>query len=206
MLGIGACGVAFMVMLIAMGLRRSAPDTFAPTSLEPRPARGQLVGPRLVTVDASAADRWQFFSFEDGAVVQRPGPLGWDLAFRRFRVIANGGAGFAGKAGIVDLGERSIDEISMVPTDGYVVNTVRGDTLNPALEDWYDYSYISHLLSPRPRAYAVRTADGRYATMQFVGYYCPGAVPGCVTFRYIFQGDGGVELDRPVSEAFDRRR
>jgi hypothetical protein len=23
-----------------------------------------------------------------------------------------------------------------------------------------------------------------------VGYYCPGGQPGCVTFRYVYQGDG----------------
>jgi len=23
-----------------------------------------------------------------------------------------------------------------------------------------------------------------------LGYYCPGSRPGCVTFRYVYQGDG----------------
>ena len=32
-LAIGGCGVLFMGLLVAMGLRRSAPETFAPTSL-----------------------------------------------------------------------------------------------------------------------------------------------------------------------------
>jgi hypothetical protein len=193
-LAVGACGLAFMAMLVVMGLRRTAPETFAPTSLEPRPARGQLVGPRVVTVDASAGDRWQYFSFEDGTVVESPGPLGWDLAFRRFRVIANGGHGFAGSGGIADLGEASLDGVTVVPSAGYTLNSVRSDTTNGAVEEWYDYSYISHLLSPKPRVYAVRTAEGRHAMLQFVGYYCPGAVPGCVTFRYVYQGGGGVSM------------
>ena len=30
----------------------------------------------------------------------------------------------------------------------------------------------------------------RYAKLELVGYYCPGGQPGCVTFRYVFQGDG----------------
>lgn len=199
-LAVGACGLAFMAMLVAMGLRRSAPETFTPTSPEPRPARGRLVGPRLVTVDASASDRWQFFSFDDGTVVPSAGPLGWDLAFRRFRVIANGGVGFAGSGGIADLGESSLDGVAVVPSTGYVANAVRTDTINAAVEEWYDYSYISHLLTPKPRVFAVRTAEGRYAVLQFVGYYCPGAVPGCVTFRYIYQGGGGVSMGQGRSD------
>lgn len=193
-IGVSSCGIAFLLLLVVMGLRHSAPETFVPTSLEPRPARGALVGPRLVTVDASAADRWHFFSFDAGAVVRGPGPLEWDLAFRRFRVIANGGAGFPGRGGIADLGEASLAEVEVVPTSGYTFTTAGGDTVNTAVQEWYDYSYLSHLLSPKPRVYAVRTADGRYAKLQFVGYYCPGAVPGCVTFRYVFQGGGGVDM------------
>jgi hypothetical protein len=198
--GIGASGIVFMAMLMVMGLRHSPPETFVPTPLEARPARGQLVGPKLVTVDASAGDRWHFFSFEEGTVVQNPEPLGWDIAFRRFRVIANGGAGFAGEGGIADLGEASLDGVAVVPSAGYVANTVRSDSINTAIEEWYDYSYISHLLSPKPRVYAIRTADGRYAKLQFVGYYCPGAVPGCVTFRYIYQGGGGVDMLSHLSD------
>jgi hypothetical protein len=38
--------------------------------------------------------------------------------------------------------------------------------------------------------YAIRTADGRYAKLEIVSYYCPGAVSGCLTFRYAYQGSG----------------
>ncbi len=42
--------------------------------------------------------------------------------------------------------------------------------------------------------YAIRTADGRYAKVEIVGYYCPGAEPGCLTLRYVYQGDGSRRL------------
>ena len=35
------------------------------------------------------------------------------------------------------------------------------DSTSAAFDDWYDYSLTSHLLLPRPRTYAIRTADGR---------------------------------------------
>jgi hypothetical protein len=49
-------------------------------------------------------------------------------------------------------------------------------------------------VKPSPRVYALRTADGRYAKLEILSYYCPGAMPGCVTFRYVYQGAGGTEL------------
>jgi hypothetical protein len=36
----------------------------------------------------------------------------------------------------------------------------------------------------------VRTADGRFAKMRILSYYCTGATPGCVTFEYVYQGSG----------------
>lgn len=191
---VAGCVIALMAMLVVMAVSQTEPPAFVPTSLEPRPASGRFVGPEIFTVDATASNRWRFFSFEDGTVVESPGLLDWDLAFRRFQVIANGGVGFWGSGGIADLGEVDFDRILAVPDTGYVVNTARSDTVNAAVQEWFDYSYFSHLLSPKPRVYAVRTADGRYAKLQFVGYYCPGATPGCTTFRYAFQGGGGVEM------------
>jgi hypothetical protein len=188
-----------MAMLVVMGVRRVEPPTFSPTPLEPVPAESHPPGPRLFTIDATAPDEWRFFSFERGTVVERPGPRDWDLAFRRFQVIVNGGPGFAGAGGVLDLGEATLDEPRHLPRTGdYVVNTVRSDTVNAALRRWYRYSYLSHLLSPRPNVWSVRTAAGSYAALQFVGYYCPGAMPGCVTFRYLYPGDADADGDGAV--------
>lgn len=191
---ISCVAVLAMLTLVVISLNRTTPPSFVPTVRDPRPDAAGIVGPELFTADATAPDRWRFFSFARGVLVDETDSLGWDLAFRRFRVIANGGDGFAGSGGIVDLGEVSFDQVRSVPVDGYVGNRVRSDTVNAVLQDWYSYSYLSHLLSPKPRVYAIRTADGRYAKLQFLGYYCPGAQPGCVTFRYVFQADGGRKM------------
>jgi hypothetical protein len=42
----------------------------------------------------------------------------------------------------------------------------------------------------------VRTADGRYAKLELVSYYCPRSQPGFVTLRYVYQGDGSRNVDR----------
>jgi hypothetical protein len=188
---VATVGVLAMLTLVVMALKRAAPPSFVPTTREARVNPAGLIGPELFTVDATSPDLWRFFSFARGTLVDETDPHAWDVAFRRFRVIVNGGDGFQGAGGVIDLGEVPFDSVGTVPENGYVVNRVRSDTVNKVLQGWYTYSYLSHLLSPEPRVYALRAADGRYVKLQFLGYYCPGARPGCVTFRYVFQADGG---------------
>jgi HmuY protein len=177
--------VAVAVTLVALTLQApEAPPTFTPTVPAPKEAGGALVGPVLYTVDARAADGWRHFSFRLGSVVEVPA----DLAFRRYAIVAGTGGGIA------DLGEVRFDQVSTVPATGYQANEGQADPRNPAIAGWYRYGFFSHVLSPKPRVWAVRTADGRYAKLEMVGYYCPGSVPGCPTFRYVYQGDGSTTV------------
>ena len=186
--------VVAAVTLILVSLRRPTVAEHPPTPPDPSPAGDSLVGPVVYTVDASASGRWVFFDFSRGSTVENPGPEAWDLAFQRFYIVSNGGEGFAGRGGLLDLGPVAFDSVTVVPEGGYVSSEAERDTTNAATEEWYDYSFTSHLLTPRPRTYAVRTADGRYAKLEVVGYYCPGARPGCLTFRYAYQGDGSLRV------------
>lgn len=182
--------LAVAVLLVGLSLRRDSPPTFAPTSFDPQPVGDSLVGPVRVTLDAADSDRWVFFDFSHGAPAARPGPTGWDVAFRRFNIRVNGGDGFAGRAAVVDLGNVAFPAVTAAPDTGWVTSSAATDSTNPAIDRWYDYGFTSHLLTPKPRVYAIRTADGRYAKLRFLSYYCPGAKPGCVTFEYVYQGDG----------------
>src|SRR5688572_1570173 len=134
--------IAAMMTFLVMGLNRVEPPTYAPTPLDARPASAwEQSGPRQFTVDAREPEEWQFFSLEQGTLVSSPpGPLDWDLAFRRFEVIVNGGDGFAGVGGMLDLGDVSFDAVEAVPAEGYVMNRVRSDTVNVVATEWYSYS------------------------------------------------------------------
>jgi hypothetical protein len=190
---IGAlAGVA--ALLVAASLRRPEPPTFAPTAADPGDVGEAAVGPVTYTIDASTPEAWRFFDFSRGSLVESPSPLEWDLAFRRFGIITNGGEGFVGDAGAIDLGPATFDTLTRVPAQGYEGSVAARDSVNPALERWYDYGFTSHLLTPKPRVYAIRTADGRFAKLEILSYYCPGALPGCLTFRYVYQGRGGPDL------------
>jgi hypothetical protein len=173
---------AAAVTLVAVAITRPQPPGYVPT-----PA-GQLgtadpVGGTVTTIDASAGDAWRFFSFARGVLPGRAAGLEWDLAFRRFHIIANGGPGFAGAGAVADLGAVPFERANA--RAARFEPTVAGrDSVNPAIERWYDYGFTSHLLKPLDRTYLVRTADGGLVTLRILGYYCPGAVPGCLTFRW----------------------
>lgn len=183
------------VIFVASSLRRPTPLTFYPVSaVNPQEVGERLVGPSVVTVDGRGNGP-VLFDFSSGSVVESPDPLGWDLAFQRFTILANGGAGFAGQGGILDLGIVSLDSLTSVPSNGYAPNTPGREVSNVATAEWYEYSWTSHVLSPKPNIFAVRTADGRYAVFQIMSYYCPTAQAGCTTIRYQYQGAGGTVFD-----------
>ena len=183
------------VIFVVSSLRRPTPLTFYPVSaVDPQEVGDRLVGPSLVTVDGRD-DEFTFFDFSSGSVVESPDPLGWDLAFRRFTILANGGPDYAGQGGILDLGIASLDSLTSVPTNGYAANTPGREVSNAATAQWFEYSWTSHVLSPKPNIFAVRTADGRYAVFQILSYYCPTAQAGCTTIRYRYQGAGGTVFD-----------
>lgn len=198
-LGPALAGVALAVVvvtLVALTLRRPEVPTYTPTPAAPAEVGASLAGPVLYTVDATSPDRWRHFSFRVGSVVDESGPRSWDLGFRRFQIIANGGPGFQGDAAIRDLGAVRFETVRAVPTDGYEKSVSSPDPSNAAIARWYSYGFFSHVLTPKPHVWAIRTADGRYAKIELVSYYCPGAQPGCVTFRYVYQGDGSTILAR----------
>jgi HmuY protein len=55
------------------------------------------------------------------------------------------------------------------------------------------------LLEPDPVTFVLRTADGRYAKLRVLSYYCPGPEPGCLTIEYSFQGNGSRRLEAASS-------
>jgi hypothetical protein len=178
-------------------LRRPPPPSFVPASQPPREVGDSLVGPTLYTVDARDQRRWRWFDFSRGAAVESAGPAEWDLAFRRHDVLVNGGAGFGGQGGAIALGGVAFDSLIEAPEAGYLPTEAGRDSIHPAFQRWYDYGFTSHLLEPKEQVYAIRTADGRYAKLEIVSYYCPEAVSGCLTFRYTYQGSGSRRFRAP---------
>ncbi len=192
-------GVLFLLVvayLVTSSLVRPEIASFEPSPVVPgAEADALVVG--TYTIDARHPEAWVFFDFSRGSVVSDPGSLEWDLAVRRYHLALNGGEAFAGEAGAVALDEEW-GRVVEAPADGYAatIGSLGGQPTHPALGRWYRYSFFAHTLESLGRVYAVRTADGRYAKLRIVSYYCPEATPGCVTFEYAYQGDGSRRLVR----------
>jgi hypothetical protein len=169
--------------------------SFEPTTGPPVAANGGFVHDTM-TLDARNGDEWTFYSFERGTVVDGTVDPEWDIAIQRFHLVTNGGPGYPGDGGALAV-PAEFDAVREAPADGYSVTEGRlaDAPVNPALERWYTYSFFAHTLEPKPETYVIRTAEGRFAKLRVISYYCPEAVPGCFTFRYSYQGAGGRELD-----------
>lgn len=187
-LGLGAIFALFLAAIayiIASSVSRRDAPTYAPTPIAPRTLANGFVMD-TITVDARDAQRWAFVDFDRQSAVLPPDTAGWDLAIRRFHIISSDA--------IADLGEAAFDSVHEMPESGFVANTTRGDTLNPAIQKWYAYSMLTHLLEPNGHVYAVRTREGRYAKLGILSYYCEGLEAGCLTFRYAYNGEGTRRL------------
>lgn len=186
----GGLFVAAIVAIVVVSIRRPEPPVFALSRLAPHDAPTGLAGPDTVTLDARSDDFWVLYDLERGAVTTDS--LAWDIGVKRHRLVINGGNGFAGDGGVL-LIDTPFDEVGEAPSGGYEASRVTpgGDTVNAALDDWYAYSFFSHLLEPRPAStFVLRTAEGNYARLGVLSYYCPGPEPGCLTLEFVLQGDG----------------
>jgi len=185
--------VALMALVVVGSVTRPTPPGFAATPLTPRARPESLAGPDTVTLDARADDRWTRFDLARRTVAAGGEP--WDLGVKRHHLVVKGGTGLGGAGGVLRL-DRPFADIMEAPPDGYAPSRVTpgGDTVNATFDGWYRYGYLSHLLTPRPATFVLRTHDGRFAKFSILNYYCPGADPGCLTLVYTYQGDGTRRL------------
>jgi hypothetical protein len=147
---------AFLLLVASLLIGSFTKPEFPPYELGPH-ADGTY------TVDASRGDEWRWWG---------------DIGFRRNHVITAPGAG------AIDLGPVAFDSVAELPADGYVPTSFAGDTTNPAIGKWYDYSMWSHLLTSRHHVYAIRGAHGELAKLEILAYYCRQVGTACYTIRH----------------------
>jgi HmuY protein len=179
-------------------------STYQPTPPQPQEVGARLVGPIVYTIDARSRDVWMYFDFARGSVVtvQDPKTEAWDLMFQRYVIKTNGGAtNPTGQGALLSLKERDFAAVTAVPEKAEFVTDVhpknRPSSYNPVMEKWFSYSYLANVLVPKPLVYLVRTHDGKYAKMHILSYYCANKSSGCLTFEYVYQGDGSPRLAAP---------
>ncbi len=151
------------------------------------------------TVDATSREQWSYFSFQSGNIVDIEDPLNseeWDIGFKLTQVKLNGGVSGPGMGSVVMLTETTFEEVTIAPEDGYRSDSEDTLAIVPQSEKgWYVYTGPpTHWVLPlEDRVFVMKTADGTYAKVRFVGYYKDNEKKedsGFVTLDYVHQPDG----------------
>ncbi|MCA4900456.1 MAG: HmuY family protein [Bacteroidota bacterium] len=163
-------------------------------------------------------NKFTFFSFVTGKVVDNPSGTNWDMAFRATTILINGGTSGPGQ-GAAQVLNGIFNDLSTAPTDGYKQDNDAGG-LNPAGvpnanlaiptgsgNGWYTSTgggigSPSVITATAGKVLMIRTADGKYAKMEILSYYkgAPATVNPLTdaaryyTFQYVYQPDGSTRL------------
>lgn len=173
-----------------------------------------VIPANTVVIDASAYDKWVYFSFDEGSTVDITDyktSTGWDLGFHRFDVRVNGGTSGPGQGGTYATGETDFNAVTTAPATGYSLNdsisiaiditsmppvmeTVPGDTV---MATWITMQYgdagPEYLYSNE--VFVVKTASGKYAKIQLKDYFNDLGKSGHVNMKYSYQSDGSTQFD-----------
>lgn len=173
--------IGFAVFVLALGymvassLARRDVAVFVPSPVaRVRASDWSVVGDTL-TLDAGDGERWRYASLSAGQVLGGPDTARWEIGARRYRMTVHGA--------LADLGVMPFEQARIERKTAFVESRP-AETVNAAIQHWYRYSFVTHLLAPAGHVYALRTRDGRLWKLEILGYYCPGLTPGCVTLRY----------------------
>ena len=156
------------------------------------------------TVAATDPSAKVYFSLRRGEVVsgaEVASGTDWDLALSRTLVATNSGTSGPGTGGAADPAAASLADITSAASTTYAPDTmlpVPGPpgsgqySGSPALAAWYDYDPVTHAVTPKARAYLVRTADGGHAKLQITSY-----AGGTLGFDWAYAGAGRDDFQAP---------
>lgn len=171
---IGTC-VLMLILGLAIGPNMGQSEPGFPLEETPITLEDGTQRVTLLTADKEA---WIPFSLELGRVV--PAGAMADLKIRRYQ--------FQIPRGAVDVGKGPLADATLPDSPKWTMDSdLDGVLVNPAIERWYKYSYMSHLLSSKNHNYAIQLASGKTAFVQVLSYYCAPEGTGCLTLNYRIQ-------------------
>lgn len=139
-------------------------------------------GTYTTRLDATLAEAWTHLDLATGVETEPSGS--WDLAAQRFHLKLVDGGEVASLPGI-------LAEVTTIPTEGWLTDQPDGDDDNPdpdyAFEQgdgWYAYDVETHVLTPRPLVWVVRTGDATAVKVAIEDYYDDVGSSGVYTLRW----------------------
>lgn len=154
-------------------------------------------GVHSVSVVATDAATRVYFSLRRGEVVTDDAVAAgtsWDLAISRTLIATNSGTSGPGMGGAADPSAGALGDIVTAAGVTYAADTMLsvpgpqgpgGYSGSPILAAWYDYDPTTHAVTPKAKAFLVRTADGGHAKLQITSY-----ASGTLSFDWAYAGAG----------------
>ena len=214
--------IAFRIMVGQMNLKmpdlsKQKPEKlFTLSPFNPAEAGQKLTDTIFYTFEATDTDNWTFFDFSRGSVVpditSPREPKGWDLVFSRAKIAANGGdKSNKGQVSVAKLETTDFNSITKVPENTKLENAISPHPIpennNASLEKWYKYTFWDHFLKSYKNVFIIKTAEGNYAKMQIINFYCKKKekrISSCYTIQYVYQGNGSKSFvnceSKPMSQ------
>lgn len=160
-------------------------------------------------VDATSHTAWAYLDLDTAHAIEvdPASSSEWDIAFKRFYVITNGGISGTGGVAAARVNPASFADTSQAPETGWIVDTEDTEedddtgtdsAFNGGFEsqnDWYQYTPGTHNLTPKPDVvFVVKTSAGRFIKLAFVSYYDEAGTPAYVQFRWAPINHSEIEL------------
>jgi hypothetical protein len=145
-------------------------------------------GTSTTVVDATSETAWIYVDLETGAKVAEPDA--WDLRFQRTHISANGGVSGTGGVEIAEVAGAAFAQVTTAPASGYVTDAAdaNGNGIPEYAFDqngtWYDYNVTTHVLTPKPVVYVVKTDGGSTVKLEIQQYYDQAGTSGWLTFHW----------------------
>jgi len=137
-----------------------------------------------------------YFSLKEGGEIAISDPAtstAWDLASDFVTIYTNGGTSGPGQAAAVLYETTEFDSVDMAPQGGYVTDDSLANP-NPRWgvgDSWYTYDFMTHSLSVNVGyTYVLRTANGKYAKLEFVQAEFAGQSGGMAVMRVEYLENG----------------
>lgn len=143
-----------------------------------------------------------FLSFADhGAVTVTGDPkasTAWDLSFDKWLLRTNSGTSGGAQGGALSAATTDFEAALTAPEAGYMVDEIatiggeqRLESTNLQLAGWFDYDPTNQRIRSFRDVVFVRTAAGKYAKIQFLGYYHPDGSEAFYRLKWALRADGG---------------
>lgn len=143
---------------------------------------------KLMTVDATSKGSQVYVDLDEGREMKAEEAFatnGWELAFKRFEVTLNGGAGNpSGGVWAAVLKGQAFDSLTQAPASGFqqdgstsVFSGVEGG--------WYLYDLGVHrVLAREELLYVIKSSAGAYFKLQLLDYYDAAGTPAAISLKY----------------------